>query len=365
MTPCILIFVGASSQPCIFGILGQALKLSPAQLCRVGYDSSPMTMLRDEDALLKRVETVFSTQDRGAVRLGLGDDAALMVPRRGFETVLTCDWFLQGSHFLLDRHPADAVGWKCLSRAASDIAGLGAAPRCFLLSLALPVQRTGRWLDGFLGGLRRASRKLRCPLAGGDTTRSRDILISITVVGEVPLGRAVLRSGAKTGEQLFVSGTLGEADMGLRYLLKKSGLARAANAALRKHLYPEARIALGQWLRKNRLATAMMDLSDGLSTDLPRLCGASGVGARVHAKWLPRTLRTDPVDALQLALHGGDEYELLFTVKPRDVRRLGDSFEGLRLTQIGEITAGKKIVLEDEGKVQALVSGGWDPFRKA
>jgi thiamine-monophosphate kinase len=323
-----------------------------------------MTMLRDEDALLKRVETVFSKQKSGAVRLGIGDDAALLTPRRGFETVLTCDWFLQGSHFLLDRHPADAVGWKSLTRAASDIAGLGAVPRCFLLSLALPVERTGTWLDGFLRGLRRASRKLRCPLAGGDTTRSKDILISITVVGEVPEGRAVLRSGAKPGEHLFVSGILGEADLGLRQLRKKRGLARPANAALRKHLYPEARVALGQWLRKNRLATAMMDLSDGLSTDLRRLCGASGVGARLHAEWLPRTSRTDLADALELALHGGDEYELLFTVKPRDVRRLGDSFEGLRLTRIGEITAEKKIVLENEGKVRALVSGGWDPFRK-
>jgi thiamine-monophosphate kinase len=323
-----------------------------------------MTILRDEDALLKRVETVFSAQDGGAVRLGIGDDAALLTPRKGFEIVLTCDWFLQGSHFLLDRHPADAVGWKSLSRAASDIAGLGAEPRCFLLSLALPVERTGEWLDGFLRGLRRASRKLRCPLAGGDTTRSEEILISITVVGEVPVGRAVLRSGAKPGEQLFVSGTLGEADLGLRQLLKRRGLARPANAALGKHLYPEARIALGQWLRKNRLATAMMDLSDGLSTDLPRLCGASGVGAHLHAEWFPRSARTDSADALQLALHGGDEYELLFTVKPRDVRRLGNSFEGLRLTRIGEISAEKKIVLEKEGKAQALVSGGWDPFRK-
>jgi thiamine-monophosphate kinase len=324
-----------------------------------------MTMLRDENALLKQVETVFSTQDGGAVRLGIGDDAALLVPRSGFETVLTCDWFLQGTHFLLDRHPADAVGWKCLSRAASDIAGLGAGPRCFLLSLALPTERTGPWLDGFLSGLRRASRKLHCPLAGGDTTRSKDISVSITVVGEVPAGRAVLRSGAKPGEQLFVSGVLGEADLGLRYLLKKRGLARPANAALRKHLYPEARVALGQWLRKNRLATAMMDLSDGLSTDLPRLCGASAVGARVRGEWLPRTSRTEAADALELALHGGDEYELLFTVRPRNVRRLGDSFEGLRLTRIGEITAEQTIVLENEGKMQALASGGWDPFRKS
>jgi thiamine-monophosphate kinase len=323
-----------------------------------------MTILRNEEALLKRVETVFSRQDAGAIRLGIGDDAALLGPRKGFETVLTCDWFLQGSHFLLDRHPSDAVGWKSLSRAASDIAGLGAEPRCFLLSIALPVERTGHWFDGFLAGLRRVSRRLQCPLAGGDTTRNKDIAINITVVGEVPAGRAVLRSGAKPGDQLFVSGTLGEADLGLRYLLNGRGMARATNAPLRKHLYPEARIALGLWLGKNPVATAMMDMSDGLSTDLPRLCSASGVGACVHAGWLPRTSRTDPVDALRLALHGGDEYELLFAVKPGNLRRLGEEFRGLRLTRIGEITAEKEIVLESGGKLQKLESGGWDPFRE-
>jgi thiamine-monophosphate kinase len=323
-----------------------------------------MTILRNEDALLKRVEAVFCRQEAGAIRLGIGDDAALLAPRKGFETVLTCDWFLQGSHFLLDRHPPDAVGWKCLSRAASDLAGLGAVPRCFLLSIALPLERTGKWLDGFLAGLRRASHRLECPLAGGDTTRSKDIAINITVVGEVPAGRAVLRSGARPRDQLFVSGTLGEADLGLRYLLKRRGMARATNVALRKHLYPEARIALGQWLGKNRLATAMMDMSDGLSTDLPRLCAASGVGARVYAEWLPKSHRTNPADALQLALHGGDEYELLFAVRPRNVRRLGDGFEGLRLTRIGEITAEKNIVLESGGKLRRLESRGWDPFRK-
>jgi thiamine-monophosphate kinase len=284
-------------------------------------------------------------------------------PGKGFETVLTCDWFLQGSHFLLDRHPPDAVGWKSLSRAASDIAGLGAVPTCFLLSIALPLERTAKWFDGFLAGLRRASKQLQCPLAGGDTTRNKDIAVNITVVGEVPAGRAVLRSGAKPGDRLFVSGTLGEAYLGLRYLLKRRGLVRATNVPLRKHLYPEARIGLGVWLGENRLETAMMDMSDGLSTDLPRLCAASGVGAYVHAEWLPRTSRTNPTDALQLALHGGDEYELLFAVKAGNVRKFGEVFKDLRLTRIGEITAEKKIVLDVGGKLQKLESRGWDPFR--
>src|ERR1700720_2267739 len=119
----------------------------------------------------------------------MGDDAALLSPARGSEIVLTCDWFLEGPHFLRDKHPADSVGWKCLARAVSDIAAMGGQPRCFLLSLALPNTHTGRWLNQFLAGLRRAARKFKCPLAGGDTTRRREILANVMVFGEIRFGR--------------------------------------------------------------------------------------------------------------------------------------------------------------------------------
>src|SRR5271170_1668228 len=148
-----------------------------------------------ENDLIRRIRSagVGDSRRNSAVQLGIGDDAALFSPRRGYETILTCDWFLEGTHFLRDKHPADSVGWKCLARAVSDVAAMGGEPRCFLLSLTLPVSHTGRWLDQFLGGLRRAARRFQCPLAGGDTTRRREICINVTVVGEVRSGRAILR----------------------------------------------------------------------------------------------------------------------------------------------------------------------------
>jgi thiamine-monophosphate kinase len=316
-----------------------------------------------ENELVARIERKLAGKNSKALPVGLGDDAALWSPTAGYKTVLTCDWFLEGSHFLRGKHPADAAGWKCLARAVSDIAAMGGKPRCYLLSLALPVGLSAMWLSEFLIGLARASRALRCQLAGGDTTRNATVLISITVVGEVHLKHAILRSGAKPGDAIFVSGTLGEAELGFRQLRRRRGMARPSNAALRKHLYPEPRLALGQWLAEKRIATAMMDLSDGLSTDLPRLCEASGVGACINANSLPLTSLAAAREARRLALHGGDDYELLFTVSKRNTARLPRAFGRLALTHIGEITREKKIVLETNGRVETLRPGGWDPFR--
>jgi len=317
-----------------------------------------------EDELLRRIEAPFRAPQGGGVGLSIGDDAALWHCKRGFQTVLTCDWFLEGTHFLKRLHPPASVGWKCLARAVSDVAAMGGRPCCFLLSLALPARSTGAWLRGFLRGLGRAIRTFDCPLVGGDTTRQDRILISIFVIGETPKGEAVLRSGAQPGDRLYASGRLGEAELGWRELQRQRSPSRPTSKALLKHLYPQPRLALAQWLRRNRLASAMMDLSDGLSTDLPRLCEASGVGATIELPLLPLAGPGETDEAVDRAVHGGDDYELLFTVRPSDERRLPKRYGGVPLTRIGLISKGRKILsVTGRGETKPLRSGGWDPFR--
>jgi len=315
----------------------------------------------------------------GGVRLGIGDDAAILASGRNTEWVLSCDAFLEGVHFLAESHPPDSVGYKSLVRATSDLAAMGAKPRLFLLTLALPARLTGKWLDEFLRGMRRAARLLGMWLVGGDTTKSATVSISITVLGEVTRGLAVRRSGAQPGDILFVSGRLGRAQLGLE-LTKSSGrgtisrLARSQSRLLQPHLYPNIRVELGAWLARHKIASAMMDISDGLSTDLARLCQASRVGARLRAERIPcvklpiaRTgpLRKLQLDPMQMALHGGEDYELLFTVPPGKVKRLRGAPDVREITAIGEIEHGKGVTLiSADGRSRALNSGGWDPFRR-
>jgi thiamine-monophosphate kinase len=321
-------------------------------------------MGKQENQVIRKIRAALADEGRrSSVVFGIGDDAALWTPTARQKTILTCDWFLEGTHFVRGKHPADAVGWKCLARAVSDIAAMGGKPRCFLLSLALPTHLTGKWLSEFLRGLHRATRVLGCELAGGDTTRRDEVLLSVTVIGEVLERQELRRSGAKPGDGIYVSGILGEAEFGLRMLLRKTGKVSAANTALRKHLYPRPRLELGQWLAQEGLASSTMDLSDGLSSDLPRLCEASGVGASIDEDSLPVTSLAKHNDAIKLALHGGDDYELLFTVAKKKESQIPKSLRGLRLTRIGEITQKRMLLLKNnDKKTVALRSGGWDPF---
>jgi len=314
----------------------------------------------------------------GGLRLGIGDDAAVVASGGGADWVLSCDAFLEGAHFLGERHPADSVGYKSLVRAASDLVAMGARPRLFLLTVALPAGRTGAWLGRFLEGMSRAARELGMCLIGGDTSQSLTVSISITVLGEVAAGRAVRRSGARAGDIIYVSGRLGRAQLGLE-LVKKSGpreikrVVKDQQRLMQPHLYPKIPVALGIWLGQQRVASAMMDISDGLSTDLARLCAASGVGARLWAERIPcvaipggigKHVGKLKLDPLEMALNGGDDYELLFTVPRRQARRLrgAPGFRGI--AAIGEIERGKQITLVDaDGRVRRLKPGGWDSFR--
>jgi thiamine-monophosphate kinase len=336
-----------------------------------------------EDQLVNRIAkaipswqgTVSRKSLQGGLRLGIGDDSAVISPDGKTDWVISCDAFMQDVHFLPDLHPPDSVGYKCLVRATSDLAAMGATPRLFLLTLALPNRCLGSWLDGFLVGMGRAARQLGMRLAGGDTTRFSTVSISITVLGEIPHTLAVTRAGAKPGDLIYVSGRLGGAQLGLELITKGFRKNRRYGPLLRPHLYPEIRLKLGAWLAQHRVASAMMDISDGLSTDLPRLCKASGVGARLIAADIPcveipaglqKLLPKRDLDPLQMALHGGEDYELLFTVPARKVKHLREAPEFSELTAVGEITKKKDllIVSADQSQVQKLHSLGWDPFRK-
>ena len=337
-----------------------------------------------EDKLVERIARVMSlsrpsltaTRAAGAIlKLGVGDDAAVINADGEKDWVVSCDAFLEGVHFGANTHPPDSVGYKALARATSDLAAMGATPQFFLLALALPADRTGAWLDRFLKGMNRASRTLRIKLVGGDTTKFPSVMASITVIGEVARGKAITRAGASPGDTICVSGRLGGAQLGLE--LVRKGLARRKDlsAWLQPHLYPRIRIELGAWLARNRIASSMMDLSDGLSTDLPRLCSASGVGAVLRSDNIPRLdiakvplKRTGKLqlDPLAMALHGGEDYELLFTVPSPQLKRLQKAPGYSDLAAIGQITAGKSVMLEGSDKsLRPLKSRGWDPFRSA
>jgi len=323
----------------------------------------------DEASLIERIRARLPSRPRAGLRIGIGDDAAVLRPRRGAEWVLTCDAFLESVHFLIRAHPPEAVGYKALARATSDLAAMGARPRFFLLSLALPSIRTRAWLDGFLAGMAQAARQFGLVLAGGDTSQHPTVAISITVLGEVAPGHVVTRSHARVGDLLYVTGRLGGAQLGLELILRGMYRQRRWQPLLRPHLCPELRLALGEWLAARRLATAMIDTSDGLSTDLGHICRASGVGARLWAERIPRVkvpagLREHGFDPLELALHGGEDYQLLFTVPRRLAKRIPQSHRGVPITQIGEITRGRSVVLVgSDGRAVKLALRGWDHFR--
>lgn len=339
------------------------------------------------------------------LKLGIGDDAAVISLGSRTEWVLSCDTFLENVHFRLKTHPPDSVGYKALARATSDLAAMGATPRFFLLTLALPAGAAGAlagwsfvgrgfshdktsapdsgalalevpsesWLNAFLKGMARASRELGITIIGGDTTQSRTVFISITVLGEIAPGHALTRSGARPGDIIYVSGKLGRAQLGLELVLRGHARNHQVRALVQPHLYPKIQIALGSWLAQHRTAASAMDLSDGLSTDLGRLCAASQVGAKIYASKIPsvtippaaaRYLGKPKLDPLQLALHGGEDYELLFTVSSRQAKKLNGAPGAAALTAIGEITRKRELILvASNGREAPLKSQGWDPFR--
>lgn len=299
--------------------------------------------------------------------LGIGDDAALVAVPPGQELILTTDLSIEGVHFTPALHPPEAVGHRALARSLSDIAAMGGTPRYSLISLAISARTRRAWLEGFFDGLFALGRRYGVAVIGGDTAIVNGPCgVDVVVAGEVPRGQALRRSGARPRDRIFVSGRLGMAALGLRLLPSRTQIRKPVErAARRAHLFPQPQCALGQFLSKQSLATALMDLSDGLSIDLRRLCEASGVGADLFADRIPAPPIPDVEDALELALHGGEDYQLLFTVSPAKSSKIPRQFGRIPLCCIGEIRSSHGIdLIAPNGKTSPVETRGYDHFSR-
>lgn len=328
-----------------------------------------------EDQLIRAIARVLSGEEPGVV-VGIGDDAAVVRPGTG-ETVLTTDLLVEGVHFERDTISARDLGAKAITVNVSDIAAMAASPRYALVSIAVPAAMDAAWVVELYGGMRDVCAEHALALVGGDTNRAEAVVISVAVVGEVAPGRAVTRSGARVGDAIVVTGELGAAAGGLAVSragpsdaasILSTSWGRSLSEALAR---PVARVGEAHVLASSG-ATAMMDLSDGLAKDLSRLCLASGVGARVRTADVPvaaallEGAEMLEVDALELALSGGEDYELLATMPPVAVAAaLGELAEtfGVALTEIGEVVTGEGLVAVDaDGAARSLRPAGWDHF---
>ena len=316
-----------------------------------------MGMPLSEKNLIKQIRRL--ARGGKSVVTGIGDDCAVLRVPPGHELLVTTDLTIEKVHFRRDWQRPELVGRRCLTRGLSDIAAMGGELLAVFLSLAVASDVPQKWVDRFLKGLLDLAEEFKVPLAGGDTAQAAvGIQADIVVVGSVPKGKAVLRSGAKAGDRIYVTGELGGAAAALARLAES----KPVGAEYFRHFRPLARVAVGQRLRQRGVASAMIDLSDGLSTDLEHICQESHVGAEIEAEAIPRAqvgLGKKRV-ALELALHGGDDYELLFT----SAAAVPSEVAGVRVTRIGRTTrsAGMRLIGAD-GKAQPLKAGGWEHFK--
>lgn len=352
------------------------------------------------DKLRRRVETASSSGSSlsphpSSLIRGIGDDAAVFKSLAGNNVVVSTDLLVEDVDFRLDTAPPELLGHKALAVSLSDIAAMGARPRWALLSLGVPQQVwESKFLNSFYDGFFQLAARYGVTLIGGDVSRSPDkIVIDSIVIGECPNGREVFRTGAAPGDQIFVTGFLGDAAAGLRLLERGARLhealtelsatelpagstaapaseRHAINHLLLRHLRPEPRVGWGLLLGEKQLATAMIDISDGLSSDLGHLCAESSAGALIDAAQIPiDQLVTElcgrrALDPLMLALHGGEDFELLFTVKPENVARLPKRVDGVAICKIGEVTSESgKIRVAERDRVWELSPEGFQHFK--
>lgn len=352
---------------------------------------SPLPELPPGEHALIAAVRARAARPGGAVRTGIGDDAAVLRPAAGEEIVVTTDFSLEQVHFRRDWHIPEVIGHRCLARGLSDLAAMGARPLAAFLSLAVPAElaadgRDTGWLRRFFSGLLALADQYKLPLAGGDMAQSPEfdqrgrkhaglVAADIVVLGSVKRGHALLRSGARAGDVIYVTGALGGAAAELlaagRNPERFATLTRAEKD--HPHLYPEPRIEVGRKLVSGGKAHAAIDLSDGLSTDLLHVCEESGLAAEVDAAAIPIHPLASQAEqdgwvpsALALALHGGEDYELLFTAPKwsRFLRKIA----GVGIHPVGQMQPPRPrrpraVLREHDGQATPLEPGGWEHFR--
>jgi thiamine-monophosphate kinase len=313
-----------------------------------------------ERRLIERIQRTAGPRIGHFLVRGIGDDCAILKVATGRQLLLTTDLCVEDVHFRRAWHPPHSVGHRCLARGLSDIAAMGGEPLACFLSLALPPPIPQKWVDDFLRGFSHLARRYAAPLAGGDVSAASAVTADIVVAGQVPSGKAVLRSGARPGDLIYATGELGGSAALLKRLFAGE---RIRPSRSNRHFYPEPRLGVGLWLRRSRMATAMIDLSDGLSVDLAHICQESHVTARIHADRLPVARGAD----LDSALHGGEDYELLFTAPAK--KRVPAKIAGVRISQIGAMERPKNRppaiqIVDDNGRIQFLAARGWSHFSR-
>jgi thiamine-monophosphate kinase len=310
------------------------------------------------------------------VMLGVGDDGAVIKPPSGKDLIASCDLMVEGVHFRTDWTSPQLLGHKALAVNLSDVAAMGGIPKFAMMSIALPHWCTSEFIDGLFDGIFELANATGVSIIGGDTSGSpHSLFIDVSVIGECGTGKAITRGGANAGDRIYVSGELGASALGLSLLEGGFRLDESQDAsnpkrkAVLKHLAPEPQLRLGGVIGEESLATAMIDISDGLSTDLWHILDESGVGAVIHAASIPvaecvlATASSAPgIDALSLALHGGEEYELLFTARPENHERVIAVAEtlGASITAIGDIVPEKDLNLERTGARESLQRSGYE-----
>jgi thiamine-monophosphate kinase len=321
---------------------------------------------------------------------GIGDDAAVFKSLAGNDVVVSTDLLVEDVDFRRDTTRPDLIGHKALAVSLSDVAAMGARPRWALLSIGVPdAVWNSEFLDRFYSGFFELAARYGVTLVGGDVSRTPDkIVIDSILIGETPKAGAVFRLGASPGDQIFVTGFLGDAAAGLRLIERGARLPLRTDQSdqanpdagehhrleylLLRQLQPEPRVGWGLLLGEQQLASAMIDISDGLSSDLNHLCTESKVDALIDAAGIP----IDPfvtelsgrraLDPLMLALHGGEDFELLFTVRPELVAKLPARVDGVSLTRIGVIKeASAGVQIAEGSKTWKLEPGGWQHFKEA